>query len=313
MRVIRRKWRRRVTFFTLTLIEQSLIVMRGQDGVLRGFYNVCPHRAHELMLEKQGNKKAIVCPYHAWAFGTDGRLRAARGSEQVAGFDKSQVCISQFQVELFCGFVFVNLDNEAKSMAEMYPNVEAGIREVAPDIDRLVYTDHHEKHLKANWKIAVENYNECYHCPGVHATFSQGVVDPKSYRITAGTNCLLHSAVSQPRGKQAYEIDESDENGTKYRSFYLWPSFSVQIYPGGVVNSYHWFPLDVENTVVHRSWFFETAEATPEQREIIELDRVTTFQEGFVDYRFGATGDEKSRVSAGAVGVRSIRSGDYVE
>ena len=143
----------------------------------------------------------------------------------------------------------------------------------------LVYTDHHEKHLKANWKIAVENYNECYHCPGVHATFSQGVVDPKSYRITAGTNCLLHSAVSQPRGKQAYEIDASDENGTKYRSFYLWPSFSVQIYPGGVVNSYHWFPQDVENTVVHRSWFFETAEATPEQREIIELDRVTTFQE----------------------------------
>ncbi|MEM7118632.1 MAG: aromatic ring-hydroxylating dioxygenase subunit alpha [Chloroflexota bacterium] len=266
-------------FFTLTLIDQSIVIMRGQDNMLRGFYNVCPHRAHELFMDERGNKKAIVCPYHAWAFDLNGKLRAARGLNQVEGFDKSEVCISQFQVEVFCGFIFVNLDPEAPSMSETYPDVEAGIRELAPDIDNLVYTYHHEKHLNANWKVAVENYNECYHCPGVHQTFSQGVVDPKSYRIAPGTNCLLHSATSQPRGKQAYEIDLADPNATKYRSFFLWPTFSVQIYPGGVVNTYHWFPLDVENTVVHRSWFFDTPEATQEQWEIIELDRTTTFAE----------------------------------
>ncbi len=266
-------------FFTLTLIDQSVVIMRGQDGVLRGFYNVCPHRAHELFEAETGNKKAIVCPYHAWVFDTDGALRSARGSEQVAGFDASQVCISQFQVEVFCGFVFINLDPDAPSMAAQYPNVEAGIRELAPDIDSLVYTYHHEKHLHANWKIAVENYNECYHCPGVHQTFSSGVVDPKSYRITPATNCLLHTATSQPRGKQAYELDPDDPNATKYASFFLWPTFSVQIYPGGVVNTYHWFPIDVENTVVHRSWFFDSAEPTPEQAAIIELDRTTTFAE----------------------------------
>lgn len=266
-------------FFTLTLIEQSLVVMRGQDGELRGFYNVCPHRAHELFLEQAGNKKAIVCPYHAWSFETDGSLRSARGSEQVEGFDKTAVCITQFQVETFCGFIFVNLDKDAPSMTENYPDVERGIRELAPDIDERVYTYHHAKHLNANWKVAVENYNECYHCPGVHQTFSSGVVDPKSYRIAPGTNCLLHTAVSQPRGKQAYTIDESDPRATQYASFYLWPTFSVQIYPGGVVNTYHWFPLDVENTVVHRSWYFDSVEPTAEQWEIIELDRTTTFAE----------------------------------
>ena len=266
-------------FLALTLIDQSIVVMRGQDDMLRGFYNVCPHRAHELFLEERGNKRAIVCPYHAWVFETDGRLRSARGTEQVEGFDPGTVCISQFKVEVFCGFIFVNLNPEAVPMAEMYPNVEAGIREMAPDIDKLVYTHHHTKHLKANWKVAVENYNECYHCPGVHATFSQGVVDPKSYRIAPGVNCLLHTAVSQPRGKQAYDIDANDPKASRYASFYLWPTFSVQIYPGGVVNSYHWFPLDVENTVVHRSWFFDSAEPTPEQWEIIEMDRTTTFAE----------------------------------
>lgn len=266
-------------FFTLTLLDQSIVVMRGIDGILRGFYNVCPHRAHELFEDQRGNKKVIVCPYHAWVYETDGKLRSARGSEQVAGFDKSVVCISQFQVETFCGFVFVNLDANAQSMAEMYPNVEAEIRQMAPDIDERVYTHHHTKHLNANWKVAVENYNECYHCPGVHATFSSGVVDPKSYRIAPGTNCLLHSAISQPSGKQAYDIDLSDPNATKYRSFYLWPTFSVQVYPGGVVNTYHWFPLDVANTVVHRSWFFDSAEPTPDQWQIIEMDRTTTFAE----------------------------------
>lgn len=266
-------------FFALTLIDQSIVIMRGVDGILRGFYNVCPHRGHELFEERCGNKKAIVCPYHAWVFDTDGSLRSARGSEQLVGFDPSTVTISQFQIETFCGFIFVNLSPHASPIGEQYPHVEAGIRELAPGIDELVYTHHHTKHLHANWKIAVENYNECYHCPGVHQTFSSGVVDPKSYRIASGTNSLMHSANSQPRGKQAYEIDLSDPNATKYASFFLWPTFSIQIYPGGVVNTYHWFPVDVENTVVHRSWFFGSPEPTPEQWEIIELDRTTTFAE----------------------------------
>ena len=118
-------------------------------------------------MAERGNKKAIVCPYHAWSFETDGKLRSARGTEQVAGFDPSQISVSQFQVELFCGFIFVNLDPNAPSMSNTYPNVEAGIRELAPNIDKNVYTYHHTKQLNANWKIAVENYNECYHCPGV--------------------------------------------------------------------------------------------------------------------------------------------------
>lgn len=266
-------------FFTLTLIDQSIVIMSGQDGELRGFYNVCPHRAHELFGEAKGNKKAIVCPYHAWSFETDGKLRSARGSDQVEGFDASKVCISQVKVEEFLGFIFVNLDPQAPPMDEVYPGVKEGILELAPDIEGNVYTHHHEKHLNANWKVAVENYNECYHCPGVHQTFSQGVVDPKSYKIAPGTNCLLHTAVSQPRGKQAYEIDLVNPNASKYASFYLWPTFSCQIYPGGVVNTYHWYPHDVGNTTVYRSWFFDDPKATEDQWEIIELDRTTTFAE----------------------------------
>lgn len=266
-------------YFTRTLLDQSLIIMRGRDGKLRGFYNVCPHRAHELLLEECGNKKVITCPYHAWVFETDGQLRAARGTEQMLGFDPHAICISQFKVEVFCGFIFVNLDPRAASMTEIYPQVETKIRQLVPDIEQKIYTHHHTKQLQANWKVAVENYNECYHCPSVHPTFSSSLVAPKSYRITPGTRSLFHTAQAQAKSKQAYAIDESKENATQYGGFYLWPTFSLQVFPGNVVNSYHWFPLDVEHTIVYRTWYFDSQEPTPEQWDLIALDRTTTFAE----------------------------------
>ena len=267
-------------YFTLTLCDQNIFIMHGEDGRLRGFYNVCPHRAHELLPEKSGHAKSIVCPYHAWVFDTDGRLRSARGTEKLEVFNKDDACIPQLQVEVFCGFVFINMDTEAPPMANVYPDVEEGIRRIVPQIDDLVYTYHHSKHLKGNWKIAVENYNECYHCPTVHKAFLANIVELKSYQVVPGRNCLLHSARSQPTDKRAYQMDALNEEADGCGTFsYIWPTSAIQTYPGGLVNTYHWFPIDVENTVVYRSWFFKNSEPTPEQEALIELDRTTTFAE----------------------------------
>ena len=265
-------------YFTRTVLEQNLFILRGRDGKLRGFYNVCPHRAHQLLMEESGSQKVIICPYHAWVFETDGSLRAARGLE-TAGKEAKSLCISQFRVEVFCGFIFINFDSHAPAMAEVYPEAKRKIQQLVPDIEERAYAHHHSKTLHANWKIAVENYNECYHCPGVHSAFSSGVVSPATYRITPGTHTLFHTAQAPPPTKQAYAIDPSDEKMTQYASFYLWPTFSLQIYPGQVVNTFHWLPLGVEHTEVQRSWFFQSSQPTEEQWEIIELDRTTTFAE----------------------------------
>ena len=85
-------------YLTAGIADESIFVVRGQDDELRGFYNVCRHRAHQL-LEGSGNTRNIVCPYHAWSYALTGELRHARNSEKVPGFDKSEFCLQPVQVD----------------------------------------------------------------------------------------------------------------------------------------------------------------------------------------------------------------------
>ena len=93
-------------YITAEIHEQNVFIVRSRDGELRGFYNVCAHRGHEL-LSGCGKTKLIVCPYHAWAYDLDGSLKKARNSENVEGFNKCDFSLTPVQVEIFCGMVFV--------------------------------------------------------------------------------------------------------------------------------------------------------------------------------------------------------------
>src|SRR5262245_39379199 len=98
-------------YLTQDICGAGVFVIHGRDGKLRGFHNVCQHRAHRLLSSRKGNVKAVVtCPYHSWAYGLDGKLRNAQNCENVATFDRDSIQLPQVAVELFCGFVFVNLD-----------------------------------------------------------------------------------------------------------------------------------------------------------------------------------------------------------
>jgi len=261
---------------------QSLVAVHGSDGQIRAFYNVCQHRGHEL-LQGSGHTRLITCPYHAWVYELDGRLRRARNSQCVAGFDPANIRLSQVRLEHFCGFLFANLNPEALSMAETFPGIEAEIRDFAGDMDSLQAVHDFSVEETANWKIAVENYNECYHCQTTHPTFARGVVDPGSYRISARGQCLQHRAHAPASEWAAYRYDnKASQHAHDYSSWFLWPSFSLQVYPGGVVNSYHWHPLQVEQTRVTRGWYARDGKLTPELETIIELDRTTTFAEDLV-------------------------------
>ncbi len=210
---------------------------------------------------------------------TDGRLRNARGLDQSGVNGSREICLSSIQLDAFCGLIFINMDPHAEPMSAVYPGIEAEVRELAPAIDGLKLSYQFGKHLNANWKVAVENYNECFHCPGVHPSFTRGVVDPKSYRIASRGYCLHHTAKAQTGEKAAYKMDSSAANAEEYGSFFLWPSSAIQIYPGGLVNCFHLFPISVDETVVYRSWYFTGDKPTSEELEIAELDRHTTFAE----------------------------------
>ena len=262
-------------YFAFSVFDQDLFVVRGKDGGLRGFYNVCQHRGHRLV-EGTGRTRLFVCPYHAWSYGLDGGLVSAPGTRGLPGFNRSGVCLTEVKLEVFCGFVFVNLDSQAAPMVETFPGVEAAIRTLCPDIEDRVFADEHDAIEHCNWLVGVENYNECYHCKVAHQTFASGVIDAKSYNIRpfGETQCLQHSAKAQS-GETAWY----DTSGSDYGSFFLWPSFSLQIYPSGLINTYHWQPLSVDETRVYRGWYSRDGVVDDSLQKVIDLDRETTFAE----------------------------------
>jgi choline monooxygenase len=111
---------------------------RGRDGELRAFYNVCKHRAHEL-LSGSGSTRNIVCPYHAWTYDLTGRLKAARRADRMATFTTSDIGLDQDQVEVMAGFVYVNLDPAAAPLAAQAGDLAAEIAHWAPDVAGLTH------------------------------------------------------------------------------------------------------------------------------------------------------------------------------
>ena len=262
-------------YHAFELLGEDLFVIRGRDGEIRCFYNVCQHRGHQLVTDT-GRTKTLVCPYHAWTYSLDGALKGAPNARRVKGFDKSKICLTEVRVDEFLGFLFVNLDEGAKSMRETFPGVEEAVLEFVPDMLERVFADEHSTNENCNWLVAVENYNECYHCHHCHKSFSAGIVDPETYDIQpfGGGRVLRHSA----EGAQGYGA-WYDTSESPYRSFFLFPCFSLQIYPNGLVNTYYWRPLHVGDTEVHRGWFTFDGVVDDALQRVIDLDRETTFAE----------------------------------
>ena len=145
------------SYVSATIAEMPIAVVRARDGSLRAFYNVCKHRAHEL-LSGSGITGSIVCPYHAWVYGLDGQLKGARRADRLDGFDKSQICLQQVQVEEFGGFAYVNLDPAARLLSEQAADLAVQIEQWAPDVDRLTHAKRLTYDVKTNWKSFIDNF-----------------------------------------------------------------------------------------------------------------------------------------------------------
>jgi phenylpropionate dioxygenase-like ring-hydroxylating dioxygenase large terminal subunit len=154
-------------YMTAQMLDQSIVIIRGLDGVLRAFHNVCSHRAHQL-LKGCGHVRTITCPYHAWGFKTDGQMRSARGVENLPNFNFRDFDLKPVRVEIFADhFVFFNLDPDTRPLAELVPDLEEDMRREIVDFDRLTLIPSVARptlSIQANWKVVVDNYLECYHC-----------------------------------------------------------------------------------------------------------------------------------------------------
>lgn len=259
-------------YLTTQIHEQNVFVARGRDGELRAFYNVCAHRGHEL-LSGTGKKNVITCPYHAWAFDFDGRLVTARNSENVAGFNKCDFSLKPVQVEVFCGLVLVNLDPGAAPFAEQMAGLEDEIRQYLPRVDDLAFAQRDTYHVASNWKVLIDNFLECYHCAPAHKDFVD-LVDMNSYRtITHKRYSSQCAAAPRTTKSNAFEFEVGDVD-FGYAGFYVWPNFTIWIYPGEAnLSVLQMNPNGPETCLEYQDWFTLGGEVTQQLADAIAYQK----------------------------------------
>src|SRR5213080_4985670 len=150
-----------------------IVVTRARDGVLRALLNVCRHRGH-VVAEGCGSRATLQCPYHAWTYDLDGSLRKAPRSEREPGFDNADWSLRPMLVDTWGPLVYVNPDLDAAPLAETLGDLPAELLRRGLDPSTFDYKGRsRELLINANWKIVVENFLECYHCPVAHQSFSR--------------------------------------------------------------------------------------------------------------------------------------------
>ena len=266
-------------FVTLELAGEPLAVVRGSDGALRGFFNVCRHHAAAVLTEPSGCVKRLRCPYHGWTYTLEGSLKAAPAFEGVRNFDAAANSLVPVATTVWENWVFVRLLSDGPTLEEQLgPEVVAQVRGL--DLSSLHWFDRRHYVFDCNWKVFVDNYLDGgYHVPYLHEGLGS-VLDYHKYTIENGPRHCLQSSPMVTRGAEA----ETGAVRKGERALYYWfyPNFMFNWYEG-VMDTNLVYPRGVDQTeVIFDFWFADVSEAAREfNRASIDIaNRVQDEDEG---------------------------------
>lgn len=242
---------------------ESLIVARGDDGAVRAFFNVCRHRGTRLCEKEAGRiGKAIVCPYHAWSYGLDGRLLRAPNMSDVPWFDEGDYPLHSAAGGVWEGFLFVHLGKSPRPLEESLRPLSG--RFAAWRLTELVAARRVEYDVRANWKLLFQNFSECYHCPPVHPAlarlshYKSGANDLREGPVLGGYMTLNDPAGSLTMsgrmcGPPLGELSPEDRGRVYYYS--VFPGLFLTIQPDFVMST-RLSPVSVDRTRIVSEWHF---------------------------------------------------------
>lgn len=259
-------------FLTTTVGDESLIVVRGRDGRLRAFFNVCRHRGAQVCTAAAGNAKALTCAYHAWTYGLDGKLQGAPNIASFGSFPREDFGLVPVALEEWHGLLWVNLSENPQPIGEQ---LDGPIVERFGELEQFARYGMGELRLgkrityevQANWKLVVENFMECYHCAPVHPEltrllpeFRQGT----SYQGFAGSGTTFANDVEaftlSGNGNRPLLPGLRPEDDRLYYGFVLWPNVFVNLLPDHVI-LHTLRPIAPDRSHVTCDWLFDPAEA----------------------------------------------------
>ncbi len=253
-------------YFTCEVGDVPVVVVRGRDEELRAFLNVCRHRG-SVLVEGSGRRETLQCRYHAWTYDLDGRLRAVPRAQREPGFDVDGIGLLELRIETWGPLVFVCVDDGTPPLREHLGALPEHFAVGGVDIESLRFRRRGGFELNCNWKIAVENYLECYHCQVAHPGFSAVVdVSPDAYRLETG-------AYSSSQFGPTRSGDGSAPDQVEGQFHWLWPVTKLYTLPGPPnLAAGPLVPLEPERTAGRLDYFFPADVADETIDELLAFD-----------------------------------------
>ena len=249
-------------FFTQEIGDERILVVRGRDATVRGFFNVCRHRGSRIVDAPRGEGlDRLRCPYHSWTYALDGRLTHA--PLMPPGFAAAEFPLVPVRLGFYSGFVFANLDERAEPLERLLPDFPDLARYRMGDLrcgKRVVYE------VEANWKFICENYSECYHCPGVHPQlFRISDYLEAGARVLEGGPCFNGGAMALRDGFETMSMSGRSglpgipglpaEDHRKVFYYLVYPNFLLSPHPDYVLTHQVWPQAPTRSRVVCE-WLF---------------------------------------------------------
>ena len=256
-------------FFTIEVAGEPLVIVRGADGLLRGFFNVCRHHAAAVATADAGTAQAFRCPYHGWTYALDGALKGTPDFAGVCQFDRASNGLVPVRVHIWESFVFVCLEPSGPELEEQLADLTP--RFSALNVPSLHFHERREYTLDCNWKVFVDNYLDGgYHVPYLHKGLNS-VLEYSQYTIENGERyCLQSSPIV--RSGEAADV-EATRTGDRAHYYWIYPNFMINVYEG-VMDTNLVLPLGPQRTRVIFDFYFAEPQSSNADESIAVSDLV---------------------------------------
>ncbi len=248
-------------YFTTSIADERIFVIRDTAGELRAFYNVCLHRGHSLLKGSGTLNGLITCPYHAWVYESSGDLKGARLSDRMPDFDVEDYRLVDLAVEEFCGFVFVHLGATPEPMDACYPGLRDAVAVAHGDPASLSLARETFFDIAGNWKNVGDNLLECYHCHPSHKDFVD-LIDMSGYR----NETFERWSIQTGPGRADNDVYAVTSGAPGFTSAFVWPNVSIGQLPGhrGLL-IFHFIPTGAETTRQRLAYYSPDGDVTDEE------------------------------------------------
>jgi choline monooxygenase len=248
-------------YITYEVAGEPILVIRGSDSVLRGFFNVCRHHAAAVMTNSEGKAENLRCPYHGWTYDLEGKLILTPEFAGVANFDRSANGLVPVQTAEWQSWVFVKLDDGGPTLEE-FLGADLVERFKRLNLERLSWFERRCYFLNCNWKVFVDNYLDGgYHVPHIHGGLSS-VLDNSKYKIETGERfCLQSSPIVTDKTESP---TAAVRKGERANFIWIFPNFMINIYDE-VMDTNLVIPRGVDKTEVIFDYYF--ADVSDQTRE----------------------------------------------